>query len=380
MTRCLPRLAAPLLAAGILAATTPAAWAQSIDCGSEYTVKRGDTLARISRAAYGTLDYYRVLFQFNRAVIGADPSGIEIGLVLQIPCLDSSGRVIETAAEPAPEAEPTNLAEAVAQQAPVPEPAAQASAPPFRADPDREMRVAVAAAWPPLTDQEQAQGGMLTEIISRAADRLDLPRGFDLYFLEDWAGLTDTMLAEGRYDMALAWPRPDCERAPQDSESAWMCSELVWSEPLYEQVIGVYTLTGAPPPLSETDLYGATICRPAGYPLHVLADQGLTEPDVMLAQPETARDCFQGLLNGAYQAVVMARGVADGTIDALDAEDVITRQPTLDRVATLHAVTLRDNALGVERLAALDEEIRLLKTSGAWFEIVHRHMAAFKLQ
>jgi len=376
--RLLPRLGAPLLAAGMLAAAAPGALAQSIDCGGDYTVRRGDTLAGISRAAYGTLDYYRVLYQFNRAAIGADPSGIEVGIVLRIPCLDSSGRVIEAAAEPAPE--PDAVEEVASDQAPAPDPVAGDPAPPVGTDPDGVMRVAVAAAWAPLADQDQAQGGLLTEIVARAADRLDLPRGYDVFFVDDWAGLPDTMMAQGRYDLALAWAQPDCNRTAPGSESARICSGLAWSEPLYEQVIGVYTLTGAPPPLSATDLYGATICRPAGFPAHVMADQGLAEPDVTLAQPDTARDCFQGLLDGAYQAVLMARDVAEGAIQALDAQDVITRQPTLDRLATLHAVAQRNNPLGVERLAALDSEIRALKASGDWFEIVHRHMAAFKLQ
>lgn len=76
----------------------------------------------------------------------------------------------------------------------------------------------------------------------------------------------------------------------------------------------------------------------------------------------------------------MAQDVADGTIAALGAGDTVIRQPTLDRITTLHAVALRDNPLAVERLSALDAEIRALKMSGAWFEIVRRHMAAFRMQ
>ena len=380
MTGWLPRLRMPLVAAGLLVAFAPAADAQSIDCGGQYTVQRGDTLAAISRSAYGSLDYYRVLYRLNRAAIGADPSGIEVGIVLEIPCLDSSGQVVEAAADPesAPEPGPEPVAEAA--PAPDPEPVAEApAAPAIDTDPNRALRVAIAAAWAPLADQDQAQGGMLTEILSRAADKLDLPNGVEMYYVDDWARLIEPMLAEGRYDIALAWARPDCGRVAPGSESARLCTQLEWSEPLYEQVIGVYTLTSVPPPLSASDLYGATICRPAGYPVHVTADMGLAEPDVILAQPDSAQDCFQGLLDGAYEAVIMAQDVAHGVIEAIGAQDTITRQPTLDRVATLHAVSPRGNALGVERLAALDEEIRALKTSGAWFEIVRRHMAAFKL-
>jgi len=375
MTAWLPRPAAPLLPASLFATALLAAVllgaaprtgsAQSIDCDGEYIVKRGDTLARISRSAYGTMDYYRALYRLNRAVIGPDPSGIEVGIVLRIPCLDSSGQVIEAAPEPAPEAETV---------------AAEPTPAPTGPTPDRAMRIAVAAGWPPLTGGAGQQGGMLTEIVARAARALDLPRGVEIYYLDDWTGLIDPGLAGDDYDIALAWPRPDCARAAPGSEAAGLCTRLVWSEPLYEQVIGVYTLTSAPPPLSASDLYGATICRPAGYPVYPLAEQKLTEPDVTLAQPDTARDCFQGVLDGAYQAVVMAQDVADGTIAALGAGDTVIRQPTLDRITTLHAVALRENPLAVERLSALDAEIRSLKMSGAWFEIVRRHMAAFRMQ
>ncbi len=57
-----------------------------IDLGSIWrTVKAGDTLAGISLELYGTYDYWPILYDVNRASIGADPDRVRIGTQLVLP-------------------------------------------------------------------------------------------------------------------------------------------------------------------------------------------------------------------------------------------------------------------------------------------------------
>lgn len=72
-------------------------------CPTRHTVSPGDTLSRIAQRYYGDRLRFRELYAANRGVIGADPSIIEIGTVLAIPCLDGS-----TAAPP-PDAAPETV-------------------------------------------------------------------------------------------------------------------------------------------------------------------------------------------------------------------------------------------------------------------------------
>ena len=74
------------------------AQAQSLACGGDYTVARGDTLQKISRLAYGPDASYNALYKANRSVVGANPSLIEVGMVLTMPCIGSSPSLEDEAA------------------------------------------------------------------------------------------------------------------------------------------------------------------------------------------------------------------------------------------------------------------------------------------
>ncbi len=85
------------------------AWAQplvgdgSIACGSTYTVVAGDTLSLVSERAYGDPLLYGFILDANFDALGGDAERVEIGMELEIPCVDASGRILtpEEAAEAA---------------------------------------------------------------------------------------------------------------------------------------------------------------------------------------------------------------------------------------------------------------------------------------
>jgi hypothetical protein len=72
--------------------------AQTIECGGAYSIQRGDTLRGIAGRAYGSGEF-RPIYDANLSVIGPNPNLIEVGMLLQIPCLSAP---IRPAAPPAP--------------------------------------------------------------------------------------------------------------------------------------------------------------------------------------------------------------------------------------------------------------------------------------
>lgn len=88
--------------------------AQSIECGKPYTVVRGDILGVVSQRAYGA-GMLSNFYEVNAGVIGPNPSAIDIGMVLEVPC-SLGGATAEAAAdEPAPDqTTPEQLTQAVA--------------------------------------------------------------------------------------------------------------------------------------------------------------------------------------------------------------------------------------------------------------------------
>ncbi len=77
----------------ILAASGTAAFGQSsngyIECGSTYTVVRGDSLSKINARAYGDTSF-AALHQANLQVIGKNPNVIFVGQTIVVPCRDGA--------------------------------------------------------------------------------------------------------------------------------------------------------------------------------------------------------------------------------------------------------------------------------------------------
>lgn len=375
------------LAAGVICVTAggvPAAGAEGapLECGAPYLVGRGDSLQEIAERAYGPEASYRTLHKANRALIGRNASQLEIGATIEIPCLDAAGEPIASvigtdeveSSEDAPRAatpeQDMSPQEETAAHAPTAH--APAAAPP---EPARPLRIVAATGWAPFLDEDRREGGMLAEILAAALSRVMAPGEFRIDFINDRGAHLDPLLADLAYDVSLAWARPDCDQTGKlGDESRRRCRDLVWSDPLFEQVIGYYTRADETPPTDHRALIGRTLCRPETRSLAMMEAVGLVEPDIVLKRPATALACFEMLLGGEVDVVVIASTVADEALTTLKAHDMVAEQPQLAAVATLHAVTSVKNPRGARQMARIDEGLRLIRGDGTWFAIVRRHL------
>ncbi|MEO1160431.1 MAG: transporter substrate-binding domain-containing protein, partial [Pseudomonadota bacterium] len=195
-------------------------------------------------------------------------------------------------------------------------------------------------------------------------------------FINDWGAHLQPLISDHAYDFSLVWFRPNCDLVDKLGDgSKFRCNNLDWSQPLFEQIIGYYTRAGEARPAAHRDLFGKHLCRPSGYATFMMEEYGLVEPNISFTRENSPTGCFEGLLSGKYDAVVLASDVAEGTIAKLGAKDKVAFQDQLSYVATMHAVIAKTNPNGKEYLAALDSGISKLKESGEWFRIVTRQMA-----
>lgn len=391
--------AAAAIAGGLVvgAPAGPAA-AQEISCGGTYTVVRGDTLQNITRRAYGPDLSYGFLYKANRGVVGPNPSAIEIGMVLQVPCREGQTPVAAVPPEPAPAAETAeapatasseaeapatepaaseSAATETAEATPAAEPAVAAPAPGgLTARGDEMIKIVTATDYAPFHGEDLENGGMINEITDAAlAMSLDKSK-YRIDFINDWGAHIDPLILEGAYDLGISWFRPNCDVVEKLSADAqFRCEKLAWSDPLFEQIIGYYVRTNDPKkPETHADLFGRTVCRPAGYSRFMMEEFDLVEPNVNVATPDGPADCFQMLAEGTADAVVIATTVADDTIAAQGLGSIVEEIPQLAYVASLHAVTSIDNPKKAEELAILNKGVADLRESGRWFEIVQRHL------
>ena len=137
-------------------------------------------------------------------------------------------------------------------------------------------------------------------------------------------------------------PHRPIDRLSDDSK--FRCNNLDWSAPLFEQIVGYYTRADHPRPASHKDLFGLTICRPSGYATFMMEEQGLVEPNIVFKRPGATTDCFEGLVKGTYDVVVLAAETAEGAIAKVGAKDKVAFHQNLSYVATMHAVIAKTNS------------------------------------
>lgn len=363
------------LLAGVMPvlATTPSG-AQDrgpIACGAFYTVVRGDTLHRIAVRAYDTGNYAPI-FEANRSFLRS-ASLIEIGDRLLIPCLDGSGfrtrdeamAALGQTHAPGASAAARDAGEAAPSQA-----AGSAPSGPF-------ARILVLAEAAPLAGRRLPEGGMITELVSRAMLRAPAPVDYEVVFPEGDALRADAIGNEG-FDLGFPVARPDCARAAGlPAEQGRLCSEFLFSDPLMDIETRVFVRAGDKL-ASATDpqqFRGLKACRPVGTFTGDLGVEGLASTDVTLVRAARARDCFAELGTGAADIVILGGPDLARVMAATDLGASVVEIVALRRSRSLHVVAPRGNLRGQAFLTTLNRGLAELRESGEWTAVVGNHLA-----
>lgn len=350
-----------LTAAASLLVYCTAAQAQTPGCSQNYTVKPGDTLSKLVASVYGEASDYTFIYRANSREIGANPGSIAIGQVLFIPCLD------------------TALAQSDADQNAISDQSVTAGIPaPTNSN---EIRVLTATGWAPYMDEEQAQGGMLTELINLALANAAGTPDYKIDFINDDGAHLNPLLVDHAYDISIGWSQPNCvSQEKLADESLFRCNNLLFSDPLYEEVLGYYSLVELPLITEHQGLIGKRICRTAAYTLAPLEEFGLSEPEIEIVRAPTSEACMDFVLDSRADVALVASDVASGRLTELGMQDAVHLHEALTYVDVLHAVTAKTNPRAEEILAFVNDGLEEIKTSGLWFQTVRRHLAEFRQQ
>src|SRR5215468_11830528 len=128
----------------------PVAAAQT--CGTDYTIKEGETLAQIAARVYGNPTQWTIIFYANQDRLGTNVSLLVPGFTLRIPCVGGTQQ-----AQPLP---------------PIATTPAQTQAPSESAiiisSLVRRIEFLTADGFAPFTGRSLEGGGMLTQVIAAA--------------------------------------------------------------------------------------------------------------------------------------------------------------------------------------------------------------------
>jgi len=345
---------AAAIAATFIGSATPVA-AQAAACGSTYTIRSGDSLSKLAASVYGDAAAFQIIFSANADVIGSNPGLIKVGSRIEIPCLDN---VVASTAAP--------IAQDVGvERLPFPD--------------TRQIRVAQGTNWAPFANEDQAQGGMITEIANVALANSANGTPYKIDFINDWGAHLTPLVTDHAYDFSISWFKPNCEvvdRLGEDSQ--FRCNNFDWTDPLFEQVFAYYTRAGEPEVTEYSAFFGKTVCRPAGYATFQLEENDLKEPNITLVRPTDPAECFTGLVAGDVDVVAIAVDTGEGIMVETGTTDAVRTNEQLAQVLTIHGVISKNNPQGEAMLAEFNSGLAAIKESGEWFEIVRRHLSEFR--
>ncbi len=315
------------------------------DCGT-HVVRPGDTLRKIALQYLGTKDASGRVYALNRSAVGADPNTIEVGTRLAIPCR--------------PGAKPAN-----------PQPVAEKQPPQPAATP---YQILTGGPFVPFTGEDLDQGGLVTELLRAALHQSSDPPDYEISYVNDRGAHLGIVLPRGGFDLSYPWVYPDCEETILTEHQSLLCSNFVASDPIYEYVVEYYVR--ADNSYSEAvlpgDLRGATVCRPAGYPLDDLVNQGLLPDDITVVTGTTPAACLALLDVGEVDVASMDAGVSRALVLQLTLENPLLVLDGLTSIKTLHVIGLKDRAETVTRLEKINEGLQKISESGEWYQIVQR--------
>jgi len=347
-----------LLTSG-LCVTAAAASAQAVTCGQDYIVQPGDYLSSIAQRAYGSTGSFNLIYSANAEAIGPNPGLINVGDRLFVPCLD--GDLGQSAANAAAirDVQTTERLPAPAE--------------------DKPIRVLTATGWAPFMDEDQEQGGLLTEIINLALENADGNPEYQIDFINDDGAHLNPLIVDHAYDISIGWSQPNCEIMDKlEDESQFRCNNLDFSDPMYEEVLGYYSLASDPVFADHEELKGQRICRAEAFTLAPLEGVDLVEPAISIVRAPTAADCVNFILEDKADVALVPVDVADGRIAELGAASQVQMHEALTFVDVLHAVIAKTHPQNEEILATVNNGLSNIKDSGLWFATVRRHMTAFR--
>lgn len=333
--------------------------AQAIACGQDYTVRAGDYLSQIAVRAYGRSGNFNLIYTANAREIGPNPALINVGQELFIPCEDADlgtstanaavvGREKTTEALPSPSS-------------------------------SRPIRVLTATDWAPFTNEEQEQGGLLTEVANLALAQADGNPEYQIDFVNDWGAHLSPLLTDHAYDFSIGWIKPDCDLLDQLSEdSQFRCNNFNWTEPLFQQVVAYYTLQDAQNYTDHTQIIGMNVCRPTGYSTSMLEEVGLAEPDITLVRPADPTACLNAVISGEADVALVATDVAEGILAGFEDPDIVKMHEPLSYVSSMRALISKTHPQSDELVETFNSGLTKIKDSGVWFATIRRHMTAHR--
>ncbi len=372
------------------AVSTHVPGAQAQTCGSDYTIKEGESLADISARVYGSSAQWPLIFYANQDRMGTNASMLVPGLAIRIPCM--SGQAPSAAKAPAA-ATPAPAPVPVPTPAPVPAPLEAAGGAGSSGGGDielssvvRQIQFLTADGYTPFTDRSLPNGGMITQTVIAAMNLIKEQSGgafnYNVSWVNDWAAHLNPLLITRAFDAGFPWLKPDCAHIADLSQDAkYRCQKFFFSDPLFEVFTVLFVRADSPITFAKDDeIVGKSLCLPVGQSTHELDKGGrnwVKENKITLLRPQNVEECFRLLGSGSVNAVVTPDLTGKSVAAALGMSDKVKSLQRPVAIGTLHVIVPKTHPHASTMLYYINTAVGKLRDSGEYDKIVDGHMSRF---
>ena len=361
------RLTACILAA--LANLFAASPSNAQTCGTDYIIQNRDTLADIAARVYGRASDWSILLYANQDRLGSNASLMVPGLAIWIPCVGE-------AQKPLPDVATTPAQD----PGPAPQPAFIVSSTLSK------IEFLTADGFAPFTGRLLSNGGMITQLLSKAMDgvKQEAKGKFDygVSWVNDWASHLNPLLVSRAFDAGYPWVKPDCNNlANLDADGRYRCQKFFFSQPLYETLTHLFVDQNSKVNWDDEQKYsGRNFCRPAGYTTYEFDQDGrnwLKDSKIVLMRPPTVEECFRLLETGSVDAVVVPDLVGQGAISAMGLSKKTRMVDKPFAIHTLHVIVPKSHPHARTILYYINASLSQLRETGEFDTIVEEHLTRF---
>jgi len=342
---------------------------QAQTCGTDYTIKEGETLAQIAARVYGNPTQWTIIFYANQDRLGTNVSLLVPGFTLRIPCVGGAQQVQPLppiATTPAQTQTPSEAAIIISSLV-------------------RRIEFLTADGFAPYTGRSLEGGGMLTQVIAAAMGLVkDEAKGrfdYGVSWVNDWSAHLNPLLLTRAFDVGFPWAKPHCDGVNLEQTSQFRCQRFFFSEPLYEVITGLFVLNGSRiKSLRTEEIAGATLCVSAGQPVHELDDHGrnwVRDNKIVLMRPPTVDECFRLLDTGTVDSVVESELAGRASITSLGLGDKMRMIEQPVALTTYHVLVSKSHPHARTILYYVNSSLEKLRETGEYDRIVERHLARF---
>jgi len=344
--------------------------AEAQTCGTDYTIKEGESLADIASRVYGSSSQWTLIFYANQDRMGANASMLVPGLSIRIPCIGGQQAPVATAPS-APAAS---------------QPSAPASDEIELSSVVKRIEFLTADGFTPFTDRSLPNGGMITQIVSSSMDIIKERSGgsfsYNVSWVNDWAAHLNPLLITRAFDVGFPWLKPDCSHAADLSQDAkYRCQKFFFSDPLYEVFTVLFVKSNSPITFAkDEEILGKTLCQPAGQSTYDLDKGGrnwVKDNKIVLLRPQNIEECFRLLDSGSVSGVVAPDLTGKSVTTALGLTDKVKALPRPVAIGTLHLIVPKTHPHASTVLYYINTALSKLKESGEYDKIVDSHLSRF---